>query len=521
MGDAEIQFDVYGVRGDQLGARRIRRAFRWCVAACLLSAGGLWFAETYLRSGDAERLYVRALTHEPSSARVLLLQAIKIDAERRESPTPKYTIAMAERAVQDEVLQWYERAYKLDPHNPMLAIRYGNRLFQAGKFKEARERYREAGAQAPKNALPGYLEAAALQWTTHDNTDLAESLALIARANSRGDPVVFPRPAWAGAVLPSGGVVYTRLRREALDECCAPIYRYADHILDRARADIQRGQLQYWDSWLSALQAMGDRLMRSPGRSAVSAIAGIEIQLAVLDLRNRIAQSLTESVDTEMTARRLQLQQALGHLKAFELSREEIIRANREAHLYPLKMAALSTAFLTLLYSFVYIVAKIVRVGRRSWTLRHARWAYTAFTFVGGAFFLALWAQAPLENLAANGGQWREWLARSWLAVLLGSVLLGVLYPSLHLPSPRKAIRSMPQGNADLLPPARRARRVAGVSLMRRYFGILTGIILCTGAVWAVLYRAAVGLYPWQLQLLTTGLANEEAELVRTLISTL
>ena len=526
MTDGEAQFPEYGDGGDHVGARRVRRAFRLCVVVCVLFTGMLWFSEYFLRYEGPERLYIAALTHEPESGRVLLQAAIKTDVETRETPTPKYVAALAEREARDDVLATYENAYRLDPNDPMLAIRYGCRLFVHGKFKEARERFREANAQPLRNALPGYLEAAALQWATPDGDDIAGSLALVARTNSGGEKVVFPRPAWAPSALPQGGAWYTKLRRQALDECCAPLYRYADFVIGRATEDITAGQVQYWDPWLRTLQEMGERLMGGPDLSAIPAIAGIQIQLSVITQRNRIREANSGAPSSALLERAVELQTALERLTAFERARDDRIAQDREGCVFPLALALGSALGLGGVFVAVYLVAKFTRVGRKSWTISHLRSAKVVLLGGCAFFFALLCTVGMLQRHGALGGDWKAWLTYPWVGVLAGLVVFGGIYPSLRLAGPRKAAHAAGQAGplpaarqVDLLPAARRSRRVAGVSLMRRYYGILLGLFLCAMAAWVVVFRVFVSLYPWQVKLLTTGLAQEEAELVREVLA--
>jgi len=516
-------FPEYGHGGDCAGARRVRRAFRLCVAGCLFFTGMLWLSEYFLRYDTTERLYLNALTHATESARVMLRSAVKIDAETRESPTPKYVAALAEREDGDQVLFTYDRAYKLDPNNSFLAIRYGCQLFFQGRFKDARERFREAGAQLPKNALPGYLEAAALQWEPPVSEDLADSLALVARTNSSGEEVVFPRPSWPGSILPQDGAWYAKLRREAVDECCAPLYRYADFVIARAREDIGRDQVQYWDSWLKTLQEMGERLMSSPDLGSIQAIAGIQVQLDALDQRTRICEMKTGVPKAELIERVVQLRTALKRLNAFERARDGRIASDRDVYVFPLMLCAVSTLALLACYLPVYALSKVVHVGRDAWTVRHTKVAKG--TVIGGCGFLfaLLCTVEVLQRLGALHGAWKEWVAYPWTAVLILMVAFGVIYPSLTLPSARKVVRAAGEVGDDegLLRSVRKCRQVAGLSLMRRYYGILLGLFLCTVSMWVVIYRVFVSLYPWQVALLTTGLGQEEAALTREVLALL
>jgi hypothetical protein len=100
------------------------------------------------------------------------------------------------------------------------------------------------------------------------------------------------------------------------------------------------------------------------------------------------------------------------------------------------------------------------------------------------------------------------------VAVLIG---FGFIYPALRVPPPAEVsgksgrLEDMP----DVVRYARQAYRRVYVAFVVRYLGILTGVFFCTVSAWIVLYRVAIGLYPWQINLLVSGLPSREIELVR------
>jgi tetratricopeptide (TPR) repeat protein len=430
---------------------------------------------------------------------------------------------LAERAEEDQVLATYEAAYKLDPDNASVAIRYGCQLFLREQFKEARERFREACVHDPKNGLPGYLEAAAAQWATPNNEDLAESLALVARTNNSGETVVFPLPSWPAGILPQNGYWFAKLRREAVDESCALLYQYEDLVLARAERDFKQGQMQYWDSWLETLETMGQRVMSSPDNGSLQAIAGIQIQLRAIELRNRIWELGTGSPKAELTERHWELRRGLETLNQFERSRDDLVAASRETYVLPLLLCFFSGLGLFAFYMLIYAAAKLAHVGRHSWTVPHTRLAKGVLVTGNAALLAVLCAVSLLQRKGELEGAWQEWAIYPWAAALLGMLLFGVFYPSLTLPGPRRLLDAAgnPEDTEGFLRAARSTRRVAGISLMRRYYGVLMGLFLCVVSCWGVLYRIGVSLYPWQVKLLATGLADREVDLVRQVLDML
>jgi hypothetical protein len=518
-------FPEYSGDGDRAGARRMRRSFRWCVLACVLFTAALWISERYLRYDLIESQYMLSLTLDPESARAVLRQVVKRDAEQHEFPTPKYLAALAEREEDDLVLPTYERAHKLDPANSFLGVRYGCRLFVKEQYQEARDRFREAALQFPQNALPRYLEAAALPWCGLLDADLSDSLALIAQTNGAADKVLFPQPWWSPD-LPQRGVWYSRLRRQIVDECCAPLYRYADLVVSRAKRSVTLQQVQSWDSWLQTLQAMGARLAAAEAPGSLQATAGIRIQLAALDQRQAVIALEQGAPDPQLAARKTALESGLALLNEFENSRDTLIAADKIKYGIPLQLCWKSAATAFAVYLLSYVLSRAVRAQRNAWALPHGS-SGLAVLLSGSILLLALLStmavlQCAHAPAAQVGSRMWSFFARGWWVVFVTMVAFGFVYPRLRLPSPRTVIRNRGLDETDgALTAARRTWRVAYASFMRRYFGILCGLLLGVISFWAVGYRILVSLYPWQLDLLVTGLAQEEAQVLAQVIKLL
>ncbi len=524
--------------GDRVGARRMRWSFRLCVMTVLGFTTALWISDRYLRYDLAESQYIMSLTHYPESARAILRQVVKRDAETHEFPTPKYMAALAEREEADRVLPTYEKAYKLEPGDPALALRYGCRLFQAGRYGEARERFREASAglwpTAPgamptaSNPLPEYLEAVTLApWDEKQDGErrsppqddaFGESLGLIAKTNAtlpasgktegaRAPRIVFPAPLWSDT-LPRRGVWYSRLRRQNVDECCAPLYKYADFVFAQARHQIALRQATYWGPWLEAIQGMGERLAFAEDSGTIQATAGIRMQLAALELGDQLASDAPDASEHAKTTgeKAAALLKALRIVDDFEATRDDRIAADRARFLMPLRLCWQSVAALSAAFAFAYLLSRVLRVKRQAWSVPHPRWGkrtmaaglllWTLCLFrVSGVAFRLPGLSASMANAAA------------W-AVLLAMILFGLAYPAMTLSASGKALD-------------RKGYRIAYAALMRRYYGILLGAVPCIAALWAMLYRAAFALYPWQIELLVSGLEQEEIQVVRQALSLL
>lgn len=526
MADQPIHFPEYGEGGDKPGARRMRHAFRFSVIACVFLVGMLWITERHLRYELSESQYQAALTLEPESARVLLRYAVKRDTETREAPSPRYMAALAEREESDLVLPTYEKAYRLDPDDGLLALRYGCRLFIAERYAEARERFREAGLQPPPNALPGYLEAAALAMAQPPEKDLSEPLALVAKTNSGGKDVVIPQPLWAQG-MPTGGLWHTQLQRQIADECCAPLYKFIETVAAQAKRRIAVKEVRDWDTWLVTIQDMGRRLMAKPSVSILQTIAGIRVQIAALDLRVAISEGERGTPDSALVEKRAQLSSALALLTGFEDRRDTLIAAEVRKYRYPVDLCWKTLVVMGGVYLLVYLLAHATGAKRRAWTIGHSPTGLAVLCGAPAILFCLLLGITVLQHInptsLQGSPQWLGTLHVIWWAVAIIALALGVAYPFAAVPGADRVLQA--RGLVDVTPEvrhaARRAHRMAHISLMRRYYGVLFGLMLCVACAWTVIYRIAVSLYPWQTKLLASGLGYEETQVVKQALSLL
>ncbi len=482
----------------------------------------LWFSENFLRYEQTERLYLGSLTMAPESARVLLRQAVKIESKRGDSPTPKYLEALAEREEDDLVLPTYEKAYAVSPANSFLAIRYGCRLFGAGRWQDAGALFSEASAHPPRNALPMYLEAAARLRGPGDALNLSGSLAQVAKTNNSALKVIFPPPLWFSG-LPQAGECYAALRRQAIDECCAPLYEYTRWITSAAERDIAQNRVQYWDLWLETLQTMGERLVTSAEPGTVQATAGVHIQLAALQLRERIYELEKGQPSEKLIERRIKLQTANGWLSRFLESRDVKIEADRLKYKFPLGLCGWTLAALVAVYILSCAAGRIVRGERRHWNVPHTG-AGRAMMIGGSAVFLALLLLTmALQRVSASQDSWMRTVLYLWWGTVAGLLIFGALYPFLTLTRPAEAAGNAAKsdGMDDVLRLARKERRKAAGVLRRRYYGVILGGFLSAVSFWAVIHRVLLTLYPWQLGLLTTGLGAEEVQVVNRVVALL
>lgn len=521
MSLTEPRYEEYGRGGDRAGARRTRRAFRFTVLFFVFFAGALWFSEGFLRHELHQSHYLNALTHEPESATVILKQAVREAAETNNPAEVNYLLALAARQDPEEAIESYRVAYERDPATPGLAVRYGVALYDSGRYEEARRMFQEAANQPQRNALPTYLEAAALPRLPGGQDTLDESLALVARTNNSGLEIRFPSPSWFKS-LPQEGFWYANLRRNIVQQCSAVLYQYAGFVIASAQGDTPLRQAQYWVPWLEQVQIMGQRLMSSPDRGTIQATMGIQIQLQALRMRQEIKQRVSAEADEAIAARIDSLEPALELLDAFERERDTRIAAHTAMYLRPIQWIYRAAAVLALVYLLTYAAAKKAGAGRTSWTVQHAPLARRVLAAWCVLTFLLLHSATVLQAGAGTEAHSMNSAAAAWWLVVCLTVVSGFAYPALTTPRPGTVLARHGHSND---PAARKDARheywETYLSLQRRFFGVALGLFLCSLSTWVVTYRLMTSLYPWQVKLLASGLAGQETLVVEQALALL
>jgi hypothetical protein len=527
-------FPEYGEGGDFIGARRMRRAFRWCVWVVVVFTALLWFSEHFLRYDHAERLYIAALTKHPEAGRNFLRQAVVHDRKNSEFPSPKYVEALAEREEDDLILPTYFDAYELDSDNFALAIRYGCRLFHEGQVATARARFREATELAPRNQLPIYLEAAVIPWLDAENEDLEPSMALIARANGIGGTVAYPRPLWSPA-LPQDGYWYANLRREVVEDCSAPLSRFAGLIFSRAEIEITEGTLEPWVDRLEAMRQMGIQIAQGSLDSgsqhetelSVGGVQQVYLGLTIigraLEQERRLGEKSGVPMDEELERLAARVREKIAETQTFEATRQEIVQDEREKYRFPVRISLKTLFVIACCYVAIYLICKVLRVSSISHNVGHSQAGRFALGLWGVCVFglLSVFALVQRISLGEMPNQ-NAWAAIWWILVVCFTVF-GLMYPRFVLVSATRLLEESQDRNvdADSMRNARRLYRAAYFSLSRRYLGIMFGVGLSAVCVWTVLYRILISVYPWEVELLAVGMRDAEGELVRQILTAL
>ncbi len=524
MNAGQAQFTDYGEAGDRSGARRSRRAFRLCVISILMLTALLWIAERFLRYDHAESLYLSALTLPRESSRVMLLSAIRTAERRGEVPPAKYVQALAVRSEEEDSLPVFERAYELDEDDSLFALRFGARVFRDDPARAA-EVFRRAASYPPPNALAAYLEASAIAASGQNETAIHDAMVVVARANNGGDPIIYPRPLWfATSALPQRGPRYAEQSREIPRELAVPLYAFGQQVVAAARNQMAEARMQHTRIWLEQLRTMGQRLARNCEPPGVGQIGvGIYLQQIAIDELRAIAAMEGAEPSEQLIESQVKLREASNMLAGFEESREPRIEADLREYTRPLRAFEWGAAVVIAAYLLVSILYRLTIRRKTLWALQHRPIAI-AIWIVGGVLLLLLaHLYTILQSVQGNQNDIMDVLDVVWWVVLGAVLAFGVFYPVFTLKRVEDVSRAAgrPEEMAQLLPQARRAYWRAYASLVARYYGVWTGVFLCTACVWAISYRIFVGLYPWQIHVLATGLLEAERELAQQVIGLL
>ncbi|MCH7908809.1 MAG: hypothetical protein IIB38_04245, partial [Candidatus Hydrogenedentes bacterium] len=409
------------------------------------------------------------------------------------------------------------------PTNSLFAVRYGNRLFLLGNYAQAAEQFSAARALPPANALPRYLEAAAIARAGNDTDALSEAMVLVSRSNNAGESIIFPKPFWYSG-YPETGTQYARLSREIVDESCALLYQLSQDVKSAVHDQLAAGQTQHAKTWLEQIQLMGRRLVEeSEPKGTLQAIAGITIQQQATDMLSELERNEGRGFGESLIETRVKLDKALGPLNEFENTRAERQGRIEQEYLYPLELAWKGIGILLGAYLLALTSHKILRLRKSAWTLPHsALGKWTLGIGITTLFFLLQLLNA-LQQIPAAQEEYTRAIVTVWWGVVGVLILFGCLYPGLTLSTPeevsRKSGRLEEMNHTIRL--ARHAYRRVYAAMIVRYYGILSGISMCMICVWAVTYRIMKGLYPWQVNLLSDGLLAEEYKVVEQVIAML
>ena len=393
MDKESTQFPDYGDGGDLAGAKRLRHSFKLSVLAIVLLTIGMFVSEKRVRFGQTESLYISGITLETkASGRVLLLSAMKKDAQDNEKLNAKYTQALAVRQEEDLILRTYDEAQAIDDKNGLFTIRHGSRLFIMGYPEEALKKFERAEKlleSAQPNALPGYLQAAAIAQRRGDPATMNNAMKVVAKANGQGD-IVFPKPLWFPA-YPQTGMHYAQLQREIIDETCAPLYTLTAHATKAIEDKINRGLYDDARNWLGYLQQLADRLLRqSQPQGTIQAAEGIRIKIECNELLKKIELAQEGAVSEATIGAQIKLNQIRDQLIEYEHDREdrvqqEVLRTRRPNAL------AFATWFVFLgIWFLAWCLCRFTTVRHAAWSLRHNR--FGKCLLIGGSisFFLLL-----------------------------------------------------------------------------------------------------------------------------------
>jgi hypothetical protein len=496
----------------------------------------LFMTEQTWRYDLPEVKYRDGLSMHRESGRVMLRNAVHTVEQRGDVPPIKYLQALAEREEEDQILPTYARAYELDGANPELAIGYGLHLFRKSHLPEARERFHDAVINAPDNALPVYLEAAAIAGSAQSGDALGEALALVARANAAGQEVVLPQVLWFPD-LPKNCRAYANLMRANADLCAAPLYRLAERVLAEAPRTADAQGFEQADLYLLTLQDMGARLLDVQDQTATLTMAALRIQLDTVEERMKNAEKAALGPNDALVEKHLKLQSAIGAIAGFEQTRSQRIDDDQDLVTFPLLTLTSIASLLVVLAGFclavrfaLWFLTPIISRDPSAATIRNTLWTipiprkalWVIYLCQGAMLFILVLYTISLRFEVVSQA-WFTPIRTIWMGIIAGLPMFALLHPGFALPS---AKAEAAQGSDDAAAPeilaqARSRRRSAWFVLSFRYVGMTAGLTLVVLCIWSLVFRIVMGAYPTLYVLVTTGLREEETAVVQQAINLL
>ena len=188
--------------------------------------------------------------------------------------------------------------------------------------------------------------------------------------------------------------------------------------------------------------------------------------------------------------------------------------------MFPLKLLGVTLTFVFGAYLVAGVLARVGGARRAGWAIPHSRLGLGVMAAVNAGFLTLLTVMSLLQFYHKSGldleagnvlpvsplfGSVRV----VWLAVLAIEVVFGLVYPMLQVT------------RASVLSSQGVTRKAVYFSFLRRYFGVQFGLTLCLMSIWVIGYRVLTTIYPWQLEILTTGLGEEERNMIQLVMSLL
>lgn len=504
--------------GDSFTWRRLRRAFRYAVASAVVLTAALIVSERYLRYDLDETQYRMALTLEPDSARPILRNVVRHQESEKSRVDPRYLAALAAIEEEDKVLDTYQKAVAASPSNSFLLIQYGCRLFEAGLYREARDRFREAAVYPPANLLPRYLEIAALAAGLEESADLGEIFALMARANNMSAPLLFPEPSWH-PTLPTRCLIYQRRQEAVVTRCLDPLYRLVTRIRQRAAQEWEQGKFADWSSRLDMLTAMGRRFASDAPQEIDSAMVqktlfGLSLLRDAFEMQGALLRAENYTAAETLEERSRRLEQAINTLQSLVQQQEEVLAQKRRLFRMPFFIAAITMLFLGAAWLLAALFARGHAQNPSILPLVHDTKTIVFFVVYTVLLFSLLFLYSWLPQRPAVLEYAPTALVLTWAAAVFCAAGYGV-YRAFYAFREDMSLVVKSEAVTDAHNPARRISSQRFWDYLRRYFGVLLGCLVIALCAYAVAFRAYGSVYPFQTDLILDVHVKVPAEVTR------
>ena len=352
---------------------------------------------------------------------------------------------------------------------------------------------------------------------------LGEAMVVVSRTNNAGEDILFPKPLWYSG-YPETGTQYAKLSREIVDESCAPLYQLSELVISAVHEQLKENETRHAKTWLDQIRQMGRRLVEnSEPKGTLQTNAGTKIQQQATQMLAELAALEGRDPGESLIETRVKLDAALGPLNEFENARAERLESIEREYTYPLQLAGMGIALLLGAYLLALSAHKILRLRKSAWALPHSVLGKWILGIGITTLFLLLQVLTALQRIPDAQDEYARAVVTIWWGVVSVLIVFGWVYPGLTLSTPEDISRKT--GLLEEMPHtlrlARHAYRRVYAAMVVRYYGILSGMAMCMICVLVISYRILNGLYPWQVNLLSDGLLEEEYRIVEQVLAML
>lgn len=508
-------------RCDATRMGRSQRTYRITVVLAVFLTMALKISGIFLHENQSELQYSMALSLRKKPALHMLRAAVQNDKEKSGTVNPIYLEALAEVEPPRNMLSLYEEARQLNPKSESLLIKYGCELYAQEQYEEARERFREAGINPPRNTLPRYLESAALATAQMEQESLRNALALLARANSSSDPLLVVEPLWSENVS-RRAKGYLERQYELTDRIFGTIHNSASRFCAYVDEETVQENAAQMDEYLEKLEAMSVRLLGVQSGDSRPAIPqldhALQIQLEVVQLRKQFSEQFQLPAQEGREARITELKALLADLERFQEAGKSLAKKYNNRNMSSTFLVMGIWLYFWCFWAVMWSLHTMGKDRKKELPMLPIPSKAKALLFAAFSLLFLLLMVLPALYTTNRDFFWepREEQLTPVISILF-ILVFGLYFPFTSL---RSYIReAKQQGITAPWVTGKLKQFQIFTCLSRRYNGLLLGNLIICACVAYIAHHIVYGVGPFQSYLLPSGLAMDINSVIDSIIS--